>query len=240
MVYSVSIMGLTCSVLYIFLVPEVKLTKLSGFYNDKYQKKWKELDGNDDSSEPLLLEKSDETTESKPEKPKGKNPKDWLKDPSFYIHGGIYMMVRLAMNLTMTVIPFYLIEILKIPRPDKNGSSFWFALVPLISFIASSIFSLFFYKRMITFFGNRLKPLFVGCVIIAVGSFSFLFMGSSFLWLVLISVPIQGIGLAILLNTATSIISDVIGSDDSSSAFVYGVYSLFDKFSSGFCLYFMT
>lgn len=93
---------------------------------------------------------------------------------------------------------------------------------------------------MIAYFGNRLKPLFVGCIIIAIGSFSFLFMGSSFMWLVLISVPIQGIGLAILLNTATSIISDVIGSDDSSSAFVYGVYSLFDKFSSGFCLYFMT
>ena len=152
------------------------------------------------------------------------------------------MMVRLAMNLTMTVIPFYLIAIMKIKEPDTEGSSVWFALVPLISFIASTIFSLFFYKKMIAFFGNRLKPLFVGCIIIAVGSFSFLFMGESKGWfiLMLFCVPIQGIGLAILLNTATSIISDVIGSDDASSAFVYGVYSLFDKFSSGFCLYFMT
>jgi len=42
-----------------------------------------------------------------------------------------------------------------------------------------------------------------------------------------------------MLNTATSLISDVIGSDAESSAFVYGVYSLFDKFSNGFLLYFI-
>jgi cytochrome c biogenesis protein CcdA len=43
-----------------------------------------------------------------------------------------------------------------------------------------------------------------------------------------------------LLNTATSIISDVIGNDDKSSAFVYGMYSLFDKFSSGIFLFIIT
>lgn len=42
-----------------------------------------------------------------------------------------------------------------------------------------------------------------------------------------------------MLNTATSLISDVIGNDAENSAFVYGVYSLFDKFSNGFLLYFM-
>ena len=50
-------------------------------------------------------------------------------------------------------------------------------------------------------------------------------------------VAIQGIGLAIMLNTATSLISDVIGSDSANSAFVYGVYSLFDKFANGLLLY---
>ena len=49
----------------------------------------------------------------------------------------------------------------------------------------------------------------------------------------------QGIGLAIILNTATSIISDIIGQDAENSAFVYGVYSLFDKFANGFLLYYI-
>ena len=33
-----------------------------------------------------------------------------------------------------------------------------------------------------------------------------------------------------MLNTGTSLISDVLGKDNKSAAFVYGVYSLFDKF----------
>lgn len=40
-----------------------------------------------------------------------------------------------------------------------------------------------------------------------------------------------------MLNTATSLISDVIGTDSENSAFVYGVYSLFDKFANGILLY---
>jgi hypothetical protein len=36
-----------------------------------------------------------------------------------------------------------------------------------------------------------------------------------------------------LLNTSTSLITDVIGKDNTSSAFVYGVYSLFDKVANG-------
>ena len=52
-------------------------------------------------------------------------------------------------------------------------------------------------------------------------------------------VATQGIGLAIILNTATSLISDIIGQDAENSAFVYGVYSLFDKFANGFLLYYI-
>ena len=43
--------------------------------------------------------------------------------------------------------------------------------------------------------------------------------------------------MAIMLNTATSLISDVIGNDSENSAFVYGCYSLFDKFANGVLLF---
>ena len=42
-----------------------------------------------------------------------------------------------------------------------------------------------------------------------------------------------------MLNTGTSLISDVIGNDVKSSAFVYGAYSLLDKFANGFLLYWL-
>ena len=40
-----------------------------------------------------------------------------------------------------------------------------------------------------------------------------------------------------MLNTATSLISDVIGDDTEQSAFVYGVYSFFDKMANGLLLF---
>ena len=42
-----------------------------------------------------------------------------------------------------------------------------------------------------------------------------------------------------MLNTGTSLISDVIGTDNKSAAFVYGVYSLLDKFANGFLLWWL-
>lgn len=42
-----------------------------------------------------------------------------------------------------------------------------------------------------------------------------------------------------MLNTSTSLISDVIGQDSEASAFVYGIYSFLDKIANGFLLYYL-
>lgn len=43
-----------------------------------------------------------------------------------------------------------------------------------------------------------------------------------------------------MLNTATSLISDVIGKSESSSAFVYGAYGFFDKVANGVGIFIIT
>lgn len=43
-----------------------------------------------------------------------------------------------------------------------------------------------------------------------------------------------------MLNISTSLISDVIGKDEQSAAFVYGAYSFFDKFANGILLFLVT
>ena len=156
------------------------------------------------------------------------------------------MFVRLAVNVSMTVIPFYAEYVLefgkKEPEPENGFGERedkipdQVAIIPLITYCCSILYSLFLYKRMMNYFGNRLIPMFIGVIIISVSSIPYLFMSRDFRWLVYIVCGIQGVGLALLLNTATSLISDVIGSDDKSSAFVYGAYSLLDKFSGGFVL----
>ena len=43
-----------------------------------------------------------------------------------------------------------------------------------------------------------------------------------------------------MINTATSLISDVIGKDAESSAFVYGAYSFVDKVANGIIIFVVT
>ena len=75
---------------------------------------------------------------------------------------------------------------------------------------------------------NRMYPMLVAIVIIIVTSIPLVYLPSEGINRLMVYplVAIQGVGLAIMLNTATSLISDVIGSDAESSAFVYGVYSM--------------
>ena len=69
---------------------------------------------------------------------------DWVKDPNFYIHGLVYMLVRIAINVTMTMQPFYLDKVTGFSPTDDTPTPIELALVPLTSYLASLIFSLFF------------------------------------------------------------------------------------------------
>ena len=78
----------------------------------------------------------------------------------------------------------------------------------------------------------------IAIIIIVITSAPLFFLtdNPSIRWLVYPLAGFQGIGLAIMLNTATSLISDVIGTDTANSAFVYGCYSFFDKIANGLLL----
>jgi Na+/melibiose symporter-like transporter len=77
-------------------------------------------------------------------KPKAKDVKAWLTDTNFYIHGLVYMTVRIAVNVTMTVQPFYLNQVTGFEETVDRPTPVQLAVVPLLSYISSLIFSLFF------------------------------------------------------------------------------------------------
>ena len=91
---------------------------------------------------------------------------------------------------------------------------------------------------MTKYFASRITPLLIATCLVAAGSLPMAFLeeGSDWLWTVYILAISQGIGISILLNVSTSLISDVIGDDNTSSAFVYGAYSFGDKISNGLLL----
>lgn len=80
---------------------------------------------------------------------------------------------------------------------------------------------------------NRTWPMMIQAVLITISSAPLYFLDSETKWPIYPCAAVQGVGTAIFLNTSTSIISDVIGDDNTASAFVYGVYSLMDKVANG-------
>lgn len=111
--------------------------------------------------------------------------------------------------------------------------------MPLITYISSLLFTLFAQKAITQRFANRFIPMLISLFVTTLGALPFLFITEKTKWLVLLFAPAIGVGLALMLNTGTSLISDVLGNDVKSAAFVYGSYSLLDKFANGFLLYWL-
>ena len=166
----------------------------------------------------------------------------WLLEGQFYVFGMAYMLVRVAVNVTMTVQPFYLLYVTQFEKTERFPTPIPLAIVPLLSFITSMLFSIFLYKKIMQKFASRNRVLLLAIAVISLGSIPFILLNSNpnTRWLVYLLSPIQGVGMAMMLNTATSCISDVIGKSDSNSAFVYGAYGFFDKIANGVSLYFIT
>ena len=141
--------GIITSLFYIVVIREASLTRLAIHYNDKYLNTTGYRQGSSIAS----------ATDSK--ETQGKDWKAWLKEGNFYIHGFVYVSVMMARNITMAIQPFYLqlvmgyglneklkldkdgvcIDQAHIPASDPTPKEL--ALVPLVSYLTSLLFSLF-------------------------------------------------------------------------------------------------
>lgn len=79
--------GSFSSVFYILNINEVRLCQEAKDYDVIYKR---EVLGEVKPADSLIMAK-------------GKDMKAWLTDANFYIHGMVYMVVRVAVNVTMTV-----------------------------------------------------------------------------------------------------------------------------------------
>lgn len=170
----------------------------------------------------------------------GKTAGDWLKEAQFYIFGCVYMFARISLNTTATIMPLYLDVVSRFEPKDQEGTAIALAAVPLASYICSLIFSLTLQNWLTQRFRNRVIPMFISIIVTAIGSMPMAFLGSGDMrYAIYAAASIQGVGNAMMLNTGTACISDVIGQDNTSAAFVYGAYSLADKFANGILLYWL-
>ena len=153
--------------------------------------------------------------------------------PKFYLFGICYMGVRLSANMFGTLLPFFLIGVLNLGLEDESAVTvpFTVALVPLIVYLFSVVAS----SRLNWFYGKfgRKKALAIGTLITctAMGSMFLLTKETGYM-MYLIAVFI-GLSQTMVLATGINFISDVVGTKAKTGAFVFGIYSLLDKFSAG-------
>lgn len=160
----------------------------------------------------------------------------WFKLPSFYLYGVVYMGVRMLVNVQSSLIIFYLENILMIKSEDENsGLPREFAIIPMIVYLSSTVVSSFLkivYEKI-----GRKKAFTLGAFAALFGTTIMMFLDAKLKNFMYPLAIVIGIGQSISLNTGISLIGEVVGSKGSSGAFVFGAYSLLDKFSSGIVLY---
>ena len=172
--------GLCTTMFYIVAIREVPLTEAAVECQIKY------------NSTTLTSEKSTTSTSSGTST-SGKDWRAWLGEGTFYIHGVVYVLVRMATNVNMAIQPFYLQLVTgygihqdiilnpngcidKANTPPSDPTPPELALVPLISYVMSLLFSLFLQQRMTRCLRNRFLPLLVAILIIICTSLPLLFV----------------------------------------------------------------
>jgi len=165
----------------------------------------------------------------------------WMKRPDFYYYIVVYMFVRLSINITSTIIPFFMEIVLNYEKTSEGGTPYQITICLLISTLGS-IFNSLFLQKFIESRSNsqnkRILLIFIATVFVGVGCIPLFFLTTEIAYLIYLFGFIWGIGFSQGLSCVSSLINDVVGSKGNKGAFVYGAFSFADKLSCGIVLKF--
>jgi len=162
----------------------------------------------------------------------------WFRLPSFYLYGFVYMGARLLVNVQSSLLIFYLQNVLEIAKnvdTHDHGLPIEFAIIPMIIYLSSSISSSVL-KVVYEKIGRR-RAFAIGAVAALIGTIAMMFLNKDTQMIMYPLAIIIGVGQSVILNTSISLIAEVVGGKGASGAFVFGAYSLLDKFANGIALY---
>ena len=162
--------------------------------------------------------------------------KYWLSKPLFYKYIVVYMLVRLSINITCSMLPYYLERILDIKKTKYGGTPVQISLIYLLS-TSGCLFNSLYMQKFIEKYKSRVIMMLAAWIFTTVGLLPILLLTPENTAPVYFFGFIFGIGFALALSTASSLINDVVGSKGDHGAFVYGAYSLTDKFCCGILLF---
>ncbi|XP_057305601.1 major facilitator superfamily domain-containing protein 12-like isoform X2 [Hydractinia symbiolongicarpus] len=153
--------------------------------------------------------------------------KDWFKVPLFYQVGMLYMMTRLIVNISQVYVSYFVLETLHLEKSS-------IAIAPAVIYFSGIIASLIA-KRLNSKLGLKFT-FFFGLILIFGSSTWFYFLrGLSFSnkHQLYGGTVLLGMGGSTLLIDSLAMISEMIGENTDTGAFVYGSMSFLDKLSNG-------
>lgn len=165
----------------------------------------------------------------------------WMKKPDFYYYIFVYMFVRLSINITSTVIPFFMELVLGYEKTADGGTPYEITICLLISTIGSISNSLIiqkFIEKHTKTHNKRIILIIISTIFVAAGCIPLFFLSKDLRYPIYILCFVWGIGFSQALSCVSSLINDVVGSQGNKGAFVYGAFSFADKLSCGLVLLF--
>jgi hypothetical protein len=165
-----------------------------------------------------------------------------MKKPDFYAYMMVYMFVRLSINVTQSVMPFYMEYMLKYQKTEDGGTPVEISIVLLISTLGSilnsSVLQSVIEARITNPKNNRLVMIAISTAFVGIGCVPMFFLDKDFRYPIYGLAFFFGVGFSQGLSTVSNLINDVVGSKGAQGAFVYGAYSFSDKLSCGLVLAF--
>jgi len=226
--------GLISSLIFIIFCQEVKLSKnISSYYE---QAKLSVLHGSFMNYQTIIPKHQEANLENSMNQNKY-GVSYWLKKPLFYQYIIIYMLVRLSINVTCSMLPYYMENILKVKKTPEGGTPIEISILYITSTLGCIINSLFLQTFLEKYIKCRWKMMITAFLFVFFGSSPIVLIDNKTLLLIFPLSFIFGIGFSLGLSNASSLINDVVGSKGSSGAFVYGAYSFTDKLACGILLF---
>ena len=163
--------------------------------------------------------------------------KYWMKKKDFYAYMIVYMFVRLSINVTGSMIPYYLQNVLNFRQGNEGQTPVEISIVLIISMLGS-VFNSIILQEYVLKGKNRLLMIIYSSLFVFAGCLPILFINEDSRYFIYILSFIYGVGFSLALSTASSLCNDVVSSKGKYGAFVYGAYSFSDKMSCGIVLMF--
>jgi len=166
----------------------------------------------------------------------------WVGKAEFYYYLLVYMFVRLAINISYSMIPFYCKNVLEWIKED-GSTPIQISILLIISNCASVLNSLFIEDFFLSYFhkrNHRIAIFVLSAIVVSSGCIPLFFLGPDSAMAAYFMSFLFGTGFSMGLSGACGLINDVVGSNGTKGAFVYGAYSFADKVSCGIVLFIMT